>query len=115
MGLRKGVRHGGVHGVVASEPDADRPPAPAMTPLYATHPKGLLRNAKVAKTLSMAFFSTAGTLWLYLGVVTRRRRRRRSFGSTPSQLEQRTSARPGQLVNVFSRPAERSDEESNQR
>jgi hypothetical protein len=31
----------------------------------------LVRNANVAKTLSMAFFSTPGTLWLYSGVMNR--------------------------------------------
>jgi hypothetical protein len=32
---------------------------------------GLPRKAKVAKTLSMRFFSTAGMLWLYSGVTNR--------------------------------------------
>jgi arsenite methyltransferase len=44
---------------------------PAMPPLYATHPAGLVRNANVAKTVSIAFFSTAGTLWLYSGVMNK--------------------------------------------
>src|SRR5579863_2801811 len=41
-----------------------------MAPLYPTAATGLLRNPKDSHTVSMAFFRTAGMLWLYSGVTT---------------------------------------------
>src|SRR5205814_10512385 len=47
------------------------PPSSTLFPYTTLFRSGLARNANVAKTLSMAFFSTAGTLWLYSGVMKR--------------------------------------------
>ena len=42
---------------------------PTAPPLYPMKAAGLFRKAKLTNTLSIAFLSTAGMLWLYSGVM----------------------------------------------
>jgi hypothetical protein len=72
VGISTVVRSGTISASIAmcARCSIARTPAP-MPPLYPTNAAGLLRNAKLANTLSIAFFSTPGTLWLYSGVMNR--------------------------------------------